>query len=68
MHTTASTFHSVWLDGKKYSRQSYRDGSCEYAVYAGGVGFETGGHWQKLSARCKPMMNRIDAALAATNK
>lgn len=68
MPTASSTFHSIWLGGKKYSRQTYADGSREYAVYAGSVGFETGGHWQKLAARCKPMMTKIDAALAAMNQ
>jgi len=68
MLDTSSTPLSIWLNGKKYRRLSNADGSREYAVLAGSVGFESGGHWQKLSARCKPMMNKIDAALAVPNK
>lgn len=63
------TWHFVWLGGKKYSRRTETaDNSRTYGVYAGGAGFETGGHWQKLSARCKQIMAKIDAAIAAADK
>ncbi len=65
-----STFDSAWLDGKRYARRSYADGSREYAVHAGSGSNEIGkvSRWQKLPAHCCRMMTKIDAALAALGK